>query len=144
MQELLYRFDHYGDLLYLEPQVYSGECRHLGLYAPEQTHHAVVMIDHLPDSSEFYFSTIFSYFAEENPFAEWTLSEARKNMSSYWLDHGKMLRGQLSTRVEIPYEEGGLAYIYWFRQDALTGDLYYITYMGNLQKAFCELKKHNK
>jgi hypothetical protein len=142
MLDLLHHFENRGALLKQEPAVYSGECRHLGQYDPNHSHYAMVMIDQLPNSSEFYFSTIFTYFAAENEFQNWDLTEARKNSSDYWKTHGQLIQGRFSTRVEVNYDDGSPAYIYWMRQDPATQSLYYITYSGTVQKSFCHLQRH--
>lgn len=145
MQNLLSEFENNGRLLELESRVYSGECRHIGGgLNPETSHHAVILIDRHPTSERYYFSTIFSYFYEENPFSGWSVAEARENMNSYWLENGILLRGQLSTRVEIYQEDQvSIANIYWMRQNPQTKSLYYITYAGpGLLTSFCELQAH--
>jgi hypothetical protein len=124
MQDLLFSFENSGQVLKQEPQVFSGDCRHLSSSLnPDHNHHAVVMIDKHPSENRYYFSTIFSYFAEENPFQSWTLADARQEMHPYWLDNGNIIRGKISSRVEILREDQSLALVYWMRQDPITNTL---------------------
>ena len=125
--------------------VYSGECKHLSaLYDGERTEYSVVMIDQLPQKSDFYFSTIFSFYAGYNEFADWNLATSRKEMSSYWLDHGAISQiSESKTKyVMVPYEDGSPAYIYYLRQNPMSKELYYITLAGQSQISFCRLKKN--
>lgn len=143
MRELLSDFENKGTLVENSPAVYSGDCHHLSdSYNPDTTHYAVVMVDQLPTSADFYFSTIFSFFAPENEFAKWDLKTSRENMSDYWQTHGQMLRSEKTTRVEIPYDDGRIAYTYYMRQNPQTKEIYYITYGGISLISFCRLEKN--
>jgi hypothetical protein len=126
----------------LEPAVYSGKCQYLSPgFNPEEIHYAVVMIDHLDPKVPF-FSTIFAFFAPQNVFADWDLEAGRREMSPYWKNHGKILEGSNTSRVEIE-DSGHVVNAYWMRQNPITKDLYYITYMGpGYLKAFCLLREH--
>ena len=139
--DLLKEFETQGQAPSLVPNVYSGVCHHLGQYNPEDEHHAVVMIDqrnHLPQ-----FSTIFSFFADHNEFADWTVETARHEMNDYWLEHGKMIFEENTARVVVSYDDGNTAYVYWMRQNPKTGDLLYITYAGTAMKSFCRLQRNS-
>lgn len=143
MEKLLAEFETNAGLVKLEPTFYSGECRHLSdSYDGEHAHYAAVMIDNR-GQADFFFATQFVFFAEENIYRDWNLEKARTEMSDYWKQNGNIIRGKLSTRVEINYEDGSPAYIYWMRQNPQTHELYYITYAGIHLKSFCRLQKHN-
>ena len=145
MKELLFNYENLSQLVVLEPGVFSGECHHLSSsYDPDHTHYSVVMLDRKPSTNEIYFSTQFLFFGETNEFADWGLEKSRSEMSDYWKIHGELLRGKLGTRVEINYDDGNPAYIYWMRQSPLNGDLFYITYAGAEMKSFCHLHKNIK
>ena len=142
MQALLEQYKN-ADKARLEPAVYSGECHHLSnSYDPDHVHYSVVMFDKKPDSNETYFSTQFLFFGEANEFADWTLDKSRQEMSDYWKLKGNLIFGIIGTRVEINYDNGSPAYIYWMRQNSVNSDLYYITYAGTEIRSFCRLQKH--
>jgi hypothetical protein len=142
MQNLLRHFEVQGELPRMESAVYSGECHHSGAgHNPDVAQYAVVMIDQLPNQN-YYFSTIFSFFAGFNEFENWDLTTARENMHPYWKEHGNFIFGARSARVEIDSGEGNSSYTYWLRQNPGNGDLYFITYAGIYTKAFCHLHKN--
>lgn len=141
-QEVLEQYENAGRVQ-LQPTVFSGECHHMShFYDPDHTHYSVVMLDRKPNSNEFYFSTQFLFFGENNEFADWTLEKSRQEMSDYWKAKGHLIFGKIGTRVEINYDDGNPAFIYWMRQNPVNGDLYYITYAGTQMRSFCRLQKH--
>jgi hypothetical protein len=147
MEQLHNDFLNLGETPSLEPAVYSGTCRHLGVYSPDRDHYSVVLIDQVPNDSTpnletTRFSTILAFFYEENEFKSWDLTQARKEMSPYWLDHGFIKFGDSTYRVVIPDEEGFPAMMYWFRQNPITKELYYIIYSGVEMRSFCRLQKN--
>ncbi len=132
-----------GGALPLDPRVYSGSCHIIGNYNPETEHHAVMMIDHRAVAP--YFSVILSFFAGQNDFIHWNLDQARKEMSSYWKQHGHLLFAEPTLRVEIPYEDGsGPAFTYWMRYNSSSREAYLITYMGIYTKILCRLNAHDQ
>ena len=147
MLELEKDYNKAGILPYT-PTVYSGDCKVLGGYDSDTTHHAVMMIDHkiLPTRAIVpYFSVILSFFAGQNDFAHWDLTQARAEMSDYWKENGKLLFAEPTNRVEIYYADGsGPAYTYWIRYNALLREAYLITYMGVYSKMLCRLKTHDE
>lgn len=146
--ELLADFETKGQLLDLEPAVYSGDCHHLGgAYSPDPTHYSVVLIDQRKNSEdstiEPRFATFFSFFAQANEYIDWSLEKARDEMTAPWKPWGHLIVGERTSRVEVPYEDGTIANHYWIRQNPETKTLYYITYFGgSYQKAFCRLEKN--
>jgi hypothetical protein len=142
MKNIWNLFVHHPKPVSMKPNVYSGECQYLSHdYNPLQIHHAVVMIDDLPTMTP-YFSTIFSFFAPKDDFADWDLAAGRREMSPYWKVNGKILESSQTSRVEIR-DSGQVVNAYWMRQDPISRDLYYITYMnGSYLKAFCLLREH--
>lgn len=140
MKDLLAEFETVGVLPSAEPAVYSGDCHHLGIYNPNDTHHAVVLLDQ--KTTGWNFSTIFSFYAETNEFADWTVTTARKEMNPYWNDHGDITIGSNATRVIVSNDDGNPAYVYWLRQNPQTKDLLYITYAVGYVTSFCRLKQN--
>lgn len=141
MADLVKDFTEAGQLPEYTPAVYSGECRHLGPYDPEFAHYAVVMIDQVQNQPNF--STIFSFFASENEYKNWSVEIARSEMSDYWKTNGKMVLEENTARTEIRYDDGAPAYVYWMRQNPVTKQLLYITFAGTSLKSFCRLDKNN-
>ena len=139
MTELVQEFEDVGVVPDFTLAVYSGDCHHLGQYNSDHTHYAVVFIDQLAKPN---FSTIFAFFAEENEFAGWTPETARAEMSPYWKEHGDMIIADKTARVEVLYDDGAPAYVYWMRQNPQTQQLLYITYAGPGMKSFCRLNKN--
>lgn len=145
MGSILSDYKNLGSEISLEPAVYSGECFHkMDNYDSDRTDYAVVMLDQHPDGKRSYFSTIFAFMYDENEFANWNLEESRKQMSPYWLDHGDIVKvnSSATSYVMVPYDNGDPAYIYYFRQNPATEEIYYITVAGVYQTSFCRLKKN--
>ena len=142
MKEVLGRFDQHAYPISIEPKVYSGDCRYLGEdYDPSFIQYAMIMIDQLP-SGEPYFSTMFGFFHQQNPFQDLTLEQARAQSSLDWKSIGKIQVVQNSSRVAVVYP-GFPPYYYWIRQNEESKELYYIAYLGGTTiKAFCHLKPH--
>ena len=87
MSQLYSDFLLLGKTPNLAPAVYSGTCRHLGMYSPDRDHHAVVLLDQNPQTATplletARFSAILAYFAETNEYAGWDLATARMEMQS--------------------------------------------------------------
>ena len=147
MKQLVSDFTLIGKTPSLAPAVYSGTCRHLGMYSPDHDHYAVVLLDQLPTGATpmletARFSAIFAYFYEKNEYVDWNLETARKEMSPYWLDHGSMKFGSDTYRIIINDENENPVIAYWFRQNPITQDLYFIFYSGNVMRSFCQLQKN--
>jgi hypothetical protein len=124
------------------PAVYSGVCHHIGQYDPEYDHHAIVLIDE--ENAQSTFATIFAWFGNGNAFKDWNLAVARLEMSPYWREYGKLTFAEHTGRVVV-YDDRGLpVYVYWMRQNPVTKELLYITYMGQSNKAFCRLQQHRE
>jgi hypothetical protein len=141
MKKLLSDFENVGTLPSSKPAVYSGECNHLSSsYNPDDVHYAVVFLDQ--KKTGWNFSTIFSFFADHNEFANWSVITSRNEMSPYWNEHGDILVGTNAARTIVKYENGAPAYVYWMRQNPKTNDLLYITFAGASMKSFCRLKKN--
>ncbi len=140
MKDLLKEFTEVGKTPTVEPAVYSGVCHHLGQYNSDTEHHAVVLIDRVNNQPNF--ATIFSFFADQNDYVNWTVPIAEKEMNSYWLEHGKMSFADETARVVVSYDDGHPAYIYWMRQNPQSKDLLYITYAGTVMKSFCRLAQN--
>lgn len=143
MENLLERFTNQGEAISMTPAVYTGECRiHSPAYDGDRAHYAVVMIDDHTSPAQSYFSTQMSFFSETNPFADWNLAKARGEMSPYWQEHGFFKTGNSATkRVEILYDSGDPAYLYFLRQDPADQSLLMISYLGTEMISFCDLKK---
>lgn len=147
MTQLYSDFLAFGTSPTLDPTVYSGTCRHLGMYSPDRDHHAVVLLDQTeptttPTFKNARFSAILAYFYETNEFADWNLATARKEMDSYWIDNGRMFYGDNTYRVVINDENSNPVLIYWMRQNSITQDLYFIFYSGHVMRSFCRLAKN--
>lgn len=143
MSQVAQGYTNLGQLAPLRPSFYSGECAHLhtGL-DPEVVHHAMVLIDRRPDGSP-YFATTFSYFAGEDEAKAWTLREARANMSRDWLNYGPIKVSERSSHLVIWQDRaaGEVAWVYWWRRNPVTGELYYITYWGaSGGQSYCQLQ----
>ncbi len=117
------------------------------MYSPDRDHHAVVLLDQTePVETPFFknarFSAILAYFFEKNEYAEWNLETARKEMSPYWIDNGRLFYGDNTYRVVINDENENPYIIYWMRQNPITQELYFIFYSGQVMRSFCRLDKN--
>ena len=147
MKQVVSDFTLLGQTPSLAPAVYSGTCRHLGMYSPDRDHYAVVLLDQIPTDATpvletARFSAILAYFYEENEYVGWNLETARKEMSDYWVDNGLMHYGSNTYRIVINDENGNPVLAYWMRQNLLTQDLYFIFYSGHVMRSFCQLQKN--
>ncbi len=147
MKNLHSDFLLFGQTPTLSPAVYSGTCRHLGMYSPDRDHHAVVLLDQLssdvpPALETARFSAILAYFYDKNEYVDWNLETARKEMSPYWLEHGLLKYGDQTYRVVINDENDNPVIAYWMRQNPITQELYFIFYSGNAMRSFCRLEKN--
>lgn len=145
MESVHFDFLNVGSTPTLEPAIYSGTCRHLGMYSPERDHYATVMLDQvskigIPSISTTRFSTILAFFFEKNEFANWDMEKGRQEMSSYWIEHGNLALENKTFRVVIPDENGTPVMIYWLRQNPITKEFYYIFYSGTAMRSFCKLQ----
>lgn len=141
-QQLLNDFENLGVLPDQTPAVYSGVCNHLGMYAPDVDHYSVVLLDQ--HQGKWTFGSIFSFFAEQDDFADWDLEKAREEISPYWKEHSTLTSAANTARAVVRYADGNPAYIYWMRQNPVTKELYYITYAGRVMISFCRLNQHPK
>ncbi len=139
-EQLVTDFFSLGVVPQKSPAVYSGVCNHIGQYDPNYDHHAVVLIDE--ENAQSTFATIFAWFGNGDAFKDWNLAVARREMSPYWRDYGKLTFAEQTGRVVVNDDRGLPVYVYWMRQNPVTKELLYITYMGQSNKAFCRLQQH--
>ncbi len=139
-EQLVSEFFAVGKEPQKSPAVYSGVCNHIGQYDPTFDHHAVVLIEE--ENTQSTFATIFSWFGTGNAFKDWNLAVARREMSPYWREYGKLSFSEQTGRVIVNDDRGLPVYVYWMRQNPVTKELLYITYMGQSNKAFCRLQQH--
>ncbi|WP_413292051.1 hypothetical protein ACLSU7_11580 [Bdellovibrio sp. HCB185ZH] len=144
MKSILSGFNNTPHTVSLEAAVYSGGCYHLGDLNPNHEHFAELMIDQLPDGTN-YFSSIFAYFYPQNPYANWDLTKARQEATDYARQNARIKEGSNASRVEMYTSEGAPAVVYYMRQDPETKMIYYITYGGfgpQSTKIFCTMNKN--
>jgi hypothetical protein len=104
----------------------------------------MVLIDYLPNGVP-YFSTIFGFFFEQNPYAALTIEEARKKSTDVWKEYGKILESQNASRVEVYEDDGSPVSAYYMRQDPDSESIHYISFFGfgaRTMTAFCTLTKN--
>jgi hypothetical protein len=147
MEKVVSDFTLLGQTPSLMPAVYSGTCRHLGMYSPDRDHYAVVLLDQFPvDATPLLetarFSAIMAYFFDKNEYVDWNLQTARLEMSPYWLDQGSMKYADNTYRVVINDENQNPVLVYWMRQNPITHELYFIFYSGSVMRSFCQLQKN--
>lgn len=125
------------------PGMYSGECFHNSLSLdPETTHYIGLLID--THNGKLTMSPVLQYFGEENSMKDWTLEEARKEMSGDWITKGFFKIYPTSLTSHYVDEEGYPALVYWARQDQKTRDIYFMAYMRGWSTAFCVARPNEK
>jgi len=120
----------------LEPAMYSGECHHQsGSLDPETTHYIGLLIDTYNGQQTM--SPVLQYFGEENDMKDWTLEDARREMSGDWKKNGQFKLYPTSLTSHYDDDEGYPVLVYWARQDQVTKDIYFMGYMRGWSTAFC-------
>ncbi len=119
------------------PGMYSGVCYHQSQsLAPDTAHYVGVLFDRLGE--RFYMAPVFQYFGEENSMKDWSLTEARKEMSPDWKNYGPMKVHPTSATQAVLDEQGYPVYIYWARQNPETKTVYMLMVARGFTTAFCE------
>ncbi len=119
------------------PGMYSGVCYHQSqTLAPDTTHYVGVLFDRLGEG--FYMAPVFQYFGEENSMKDWSLAEARKEMSPDWKDYGPMKIHPTSATQSVLDADGYPVYIYWARQNPESKAVFLLMIARGFTTAFCE------
>ena len=121
------------------PGMYSGECNHLsGSLNPDTTHYIGLLLD--TDSKGAYMSPVLQFFGEGNDMADWSLEEARIEMSPDWRDAGRITWHPTSATAAVLDDQGYPALVYWARQNHATKEIYFMALLRGFSYAFCTLK----
>jgi hypothetical protein len=124
------------------PAMYSGECHHNSdSLDPNTTHYIGLLIDN--ENGKLTMSPVLQYFGEENDMKDWTLEEARKEMSPDWKTQGKFKLFPTALTSHYDDEEGNPALVYWARQDLKSKDIYFMAYLRGWSTAFCVAHPNN-
>ena len=119
------------------PVLNSGECFHVGFgYSPSDTQHGVVYLAKKPDTGEMHFSGSFAFFFETNPYADWTLG----NISEKVPDPYRKAVEKVNDYTVAEWSTPDTLWVYFVRQDQVTGYLYLIGYWGAGHMLTCELR----
>ena len=121
------------------PGMYSGECNHQsGSLNPDTTHYVGMLLD--TDDKGAFMSPVLQFFGDGNSMADWSLSEARREMSPDWRDAGRITWHPTSATAAVLDNEGYPAMVYWARQDYVTKEIYFLALLRGFSYAFCTLK----
>ena len=115
--------------------VFSGVCAWEGNgNNPNHEHYGVAFLE-IKDGIV-YFGGRFIFFAEENPYSDWTPVDARKNMPKLYDDNHRLQHYDDYSYVDL--NEGGEHDVkYWFRQSGQV--LYLLSKWGRSGRGLCEL-----
>ncbi len=123
------------------PAVYSGECYyHSPNYDPNTTHYGLVLLE--TRDSQIFFNGIFRFFSPQNPWADWTIEDARNRI-------GNTFRYPVAefanySFVDLSHDGANSIWKYWMSQDPQTKSVYLVFFWGYWQQGFCELKMHGR
>lgn len=121
------------------PGMYSGECNHQSASLdPDTTHYIGMLLD--TDSKGAFMSPVLQYFGEGNDMAEWSLEDARREMSPDWREAGRITWHPTSATATVKDNEGYPAMVYWARQNVETKEIYFLAMLRGFSYAFCTLK----
>lgn len=136
MEQMYEKFLHLKTPPVNVPGMYSGECFHNspGL-DPETTHYLGLLID--THEGKLTMSPVLQYFGEDNSMKDWSLAEARKEMSGDWITKGHFKLYPTSLTSHYLDDEGYPALVYWARQDSETREIYFMAYLRGWSTAFC-------
>lgn len=123
------------------PAVYSGECFHLSpSYNPNHTHYGMTFLE--TRGSEIFFNGSFGFFYSENPWANWTVEDARKNTPNPYKFPTEEFENY--SYIDWGQNEPGVIWKHWLSQDPQTKTIYLVSFWGFTQQSFCELKPNRK
>lgn len=120
------------------PGMYAGECYyHSESLNPETRHYVGLLIDRLTPT-ELYLAPVLQFFGEQNQMADWTLEQARAEMSPDWKDHGPLKFHPTSATQHVLDDQGLPAYRYWVRQNPQSGKILFMVQMVGFGVGLCE------
>lgn len=121
------------------PGMYAGECYHLsGSLNPETTHYIGLLLNTDPKGA--YMAPVLQYFGEGNDMENWSLEEAKKEMSPDWIEAGRMTFHPTSVTAHVEDAEGYPVMVYWARQNPANKEIYFLAILRGFSYAFCSLK----
>ncbi len=121
------------------PGMYSGECNHQSASLdPDTTHYIGMLLD--TDAKGAFMSPILQFFGDGNDMADWSLADARREMSPDWRDAGRITWHPTSATAAVLDDEGYPALVYWARQNHVTKEIYFLAWLRGFSYAFCTLK----
>lgn len=121
------------------PAVFSGECYYRSpSYDPNHTHYGMTFFE--TRGSEIFFNGSFGFFYPENPWAGWTVEDARKQVA----DPYRFPTEEFTNYSFVDWGKGepGVIWKYWMSQDPESKTIYLVSFWGFSQQGFCELKPH--
>ncbi|MFN8792056.1 MAG: hypothetical protein ACK5Y2_11430 [Bdellovibrionales bacterium] len=120
------------------PGMYAGDCYyHAESLNPDTRHYVGLLIDRV-SPTEFYLAPILQFFGERNEMADWTLEQARAEMSPAWKEHGPLKFHATSATQYVLDGEGAPAYRYWIRQNPESGKILFMVQMVGFGVGVCE------
>ncbi len=123
------------------PGMYSGFCYHQGQVLDQNTKHYIgLLFDRFNSQNAFYMAPILQFFGEDNHMKDWTLDQARSEISPEWKNYGPMKVHPTSATQFVLDSEGYPVYVYWARQNLKTQVLYFLALSRGLSLAFCEAR----
>ncbi|QDK42474.1 hypothetical protein DOM21_13660 [Bacteriovorax stolpii] len=121
------------------PGMYSGECNHLSpSLDPDTTHYIGMLLN--TDAKGAYMSPVLQFFGDKNDMADWSLEDAKREMSPDWIEAGRITWHSTSATAHVEDAEGYPALVYWARQNVETKEIYFLAWLRGFSYAFCTLK----
>jgi hypothetical protein len=124
------------------PEVYSGECfHHANTMNSNHPHYGVILLD--TDQVTSYMWGLFGFFYNENPYKDWTVDVARRELIK-----GDPVKHKLENEETYSFADlnpgGQERWWYWLRQADTENfkTLYLLATWGMSHQVFCELRKH--
>lgn len=122
------------------PHVSSGECYHRSDgYDPEQRHFGVVLLDE--KNGDVYLGGNFGFFYAENPYAAWSVQDARGRIPRLYSKNHRIEFGADFAFADLnPSGKQEDQMRYWLRQDG--SRIYVYGAWGYTHVLLCRLQKH--
>lgn len=122
------------------PGLYSGVCFHNTPHLNgSRAHYGAILIDEARGS--LFFDGRFSFFTEDNPYADLSTEKARERFDKLFDPAHELEINRTFAFVSL--EDQLVSRRYWFRQDEVKNRLALVGYFGPLHTILCDLRRNS-
>lgn len=123
---------------FIIPGMYSGNCYYLSNQMNPNTRHFIGLLFDYNLENKLYMAPVLQFFGESTDMADWSLEEARAEMSKEWMHYGLITKHSTSMTAQVVDDENLPVYTYWTRQNWLTKKVYFLVSMRGFGYGVCE------